>query len=249
MYKCNILGVNVDCVDMDTTLNFIKENLKSLRGEYICVSNVHTTVMAYEDAEYRKIQNEGIMVLPDGKPLSVIGKIRGNKNIDRVTGPDLMEEVFLISEIESYSHYFYGSTQETLDKLKKEIKSKYPKLNIVGMYSPPFRNLSEDENEEIINNINKSKPDFVWVGLGAPKQEVWMSKNRKKVEGLMVGVGAGFDYHAKNISRAPIIMQKIGLEWLYRLKQDPKRLFKRYMITNSKFIYLNLFNKKNYGSK
>lgn len=243
MKKCKILGVNIDCVNMDTTLMFIDEELNNLRGKYICVSNVHTTVMSYDNEEYKQIQNNAIMALPDGKPLSIIGKIRGSKDIERVTGPDLMEEIFKISSKKNYSHFFYGSTKETLEKLKQELYKKYPSINVCGVYSPPFRELSSKENDEIIENINKLNPDFVWVGLGAPKQEVWMSKNSKKINSLMIGVGAGFDYHAKNIKRAPRIMQNLGLEWLYRLKQDPKRLWKRYMFTNFKFIYLNLIGK------
>lgn len=243
MKKCKILGVNIDCVNMDSTLMFIDEEFNNLRGKYICVSNVHTTVMSYDNEEYKQIQNDAIMALPDGKPLSIIGKMRGSKYIDRVTGPDLMEEIFKISSTKNYSHFFYGSTEETLEKLKQELYKKYPSINVCGVYSPPFRELSSKENDEIIENINKLNPDFVWVGLGAPKQEVWMSKNSKKINSLMVGVGAGFDYHAKNIERAPKIMQNLGLEWLYRLKQDPKRLWKRYMFTNLKFIYLNLIGK------
>lgn len=240
METCNILGVNVNAINMGDTISFIESNLKEIKGNYICVSNVHTTVMAYEDVNYKNIQNGGVMALPDGKPLSVVSKLKGYKKCERVTGPDLMECIFEISEKKGYKHFFYGSTEETLKKLKKELNLKFKDLNIVGMYSPPFRELSEKEEIMIISEINKNQPDFVWVGLGAPKQEIWMNKNKNKINGLMIGVGAGFDYHAKNIKRAPNFMQNAGLEWLYRLLQDPKRLFKRYLVTNTKFIYLNL---------
>jgi N-acetylglucosaminyldiphosphoundecaprenol N-acetyl-beta-D-mannosaminyltransferase len=222
---------------MKETVEIIKDNLDKIKGDYICVSNVHTTVMSYEDENYKAIQNGGFMALPDGKPLSIISKKRGFKEAERVTGPDLMEEIFKISEENEYRHYFYGSTQETLDTLKRELNKKYPKLNIVGMHSPPFRKLTEEEGKEIVENINKAKPDFIWVGLGAPKQEIWMHEHENKVNGLMIGVGAGFDYHAGNISRAPKWMQNMSLEWLYRLLQDPKRLMSRYINTNLKFIY------------
>ena len=240
---CNILGVNINVTNMEDTVKVITENLDDIKGDYICVSNVHTTVMSYEDECYRDIQNSGFMALPDGKPLSVISKKRGFSKAERVTGPDLMQEVFKISEEKGYSHYFYGSTQDTLDKLKKKLNEKYPNMKIVGMYSPPFRKLTNKEDREIIGNINKLNPDFIWVGLGAPKQEIWMSKNSNNVNGLMIGVGAGFDYHAGRIKRAPKWMQNISLEWLYRLTQDPKRLFKRYFYTNSKFIIYYLKNK------
>ena len=240
---CNILGVNINVTNMEDTVKVITENLDDIKGDYICVSNVHTTVMSYEDECYRDIQNSGFMALPDGKPLSVISKKRGFSKAERVTGPDLMQEVFKISEEKGYSHYFYGSTQDTLDKLKKKLNEKYPNMKIVGMYSPPFRKLTNKEDREIIGNINKLNPDFIWVGLGAPKQEIWMSKNSNNVNGLMIGVGAGCDYHAGRIKRAPKWMQNISLEWLYRLTQDPKRLFKRYFYTNSKFIIYYLKNK------
>lgn len=238
---CNILGVNVNVTDMDDTVKIITENLDNIKGNYICVSNVHTTVMSYENESYKNIQNAGFMVLPDGKPLSIISKKRGFKEAKRVTGPDLMEMIFKISHEKGYRHYFYGSTQETLDTLEGRLKSKYPNMIITGMYSPPFRKLTDKEDEEIVKNINKTNSDFVWVGLGAPKQEIWMHNHKTKINGLMIGVGAGFDYHAGNILRAPLWMQKYSLEWLYRLLQDPKRLFKRYFTTNTKFILLNIF--------
>ena len=239
----NILGVNINVTNIEETVKIITENLEDIKGNYICVSNVHTTVMSYEDETYKAIQNSGFMALPDGKPLSIVSKKRGFGEAERVTGPDLMEEIFKISEERGYKHYFYGSTKETLNKLDKKLKEKYPKMEIVGMYCPPFRKLTEEENKEIEENINKINPDFIWVGLGAPKQEIWMSEHKNKVNGLMIGVGAGFDYHAQNISRAPKWMQDNSLEWLYRLLQDPKRLFKRYLYTNTKFLYLINFKK------
>ena len=235
---CNILGVNINVTNMQETVKVITENLESIKGNYICVSNVHTTVMSYEDESYKAIQNGGFMALPDGKPLSIVSKKRGFKDAERVTGPDLMEEIFKISEERGYSHYFYGSTQETLDTLRVKLNDKYPNMKIAGMYSPPFRKLTEEEDEEIVENINKTKPDFIWIGLGAPKQEIWMSKHKNCISGLMLGVGAGFDYHAGKISRAPKWMQNMSLEWLYRLMQEPCRLFKRYLFTNYKFIVL-----------
>ena len=239
MKKCNVLGVNINVTNMKETVAYVTNNLEKLKGNYICVSNVHTTVMSYENADYKKIQNSGAMVLPDGGPLSLISKIRGFKEAERVTGPDLMEEIFKISEELGYKHYFYGSTEETLEKLQIKLQKRYSKLQVVGMYSPPFRKLTKDEDNEVINNMNSSNADFVWVGLGAPKQEIWMYEHRNRINGLMIGVGAGFDYHADKLKRAPMFMQKNNMEWIYRLIQDPKRLFKRYSITNSKFfIYL-----------
>lgn len=240
MNICKILGIDVNVTNIKGTLEFIEDNLQSFKGDYICVSNVHTTVMAHDNSEYKKIQNSAAMVLPDGAPLSIISRLKGFKEAERVTGPDLMEEVFKLSENKGYTHYFYGSTEETLELLKQNLITKYPNLKISGMYSPPFRSLTYQEDNEIINNINNSQSDFVWVGLGAPKQEIWMYNHKGKINALMLGVGAGFDYHANTIKRAPIWMQKYSLEWCYRLFQEPKRLFKRYLNTNLKFIIYSI---------
>ena len=233
----NILGVDIAAINMKWLLSFTKKHIKGLSGDYICVSNVHTTVTSYEDASYRNVQNGGIMAIPDGGPLSTVGRKRGAKKMARTTGPSYMGEILKISVEQGWKHYFYGSTQETLDKLKVELEKSYPGLQIVGMYSPPFRPLSAEEDQDIVEAINLASPDFLWIGLGAPKQEKWMAAHQGKVKGLMVGVGAAFDYYAGNIKRAPGWMQKMNLEWLYRLLQDPKRLWKRYVRTNSKFIW------------
>ncbi len=240
----NILGVKIAAINMEWLLDFTKKNVKKLSGDYICVSNVHTTVTSYEDATYRDVQNGGIMAIPDGGPLSSVGRRRGAVNMQRTTGPSYMGEVLKMSAEYGWRHYFYGSTPETLEKLKSVLEKTYPGVQIVGMYSPPFRPMSEDEDQAIIDEINAARPDFLWVGLGAPKQEKWMSAHQGKVRGLMVGVGAAFDYFAGNIKRAPGWMQKSNLEWLYRLIQDPRRLFKRYFITNTKFIWNAVFRGK-----
>jgi len=238
-----ILGVKVAVTDMNQVVNFICKNIKDLSGKYICVSNVHTTVMSYEDSDYKKIQNSAALRLPDGGPLSSVQRKRGYKDAQRVTGPDLMKRLFEESENNQLKHFFYGSTLETLSTLETKLKEKYPKLKIVGKYSPPFRKLTIDEDKKIVEEINNSNADIVWIGLGAPKQEIWMNEHEGKVTGVMIGVGAGFDYHAGNIKRAPKWMQKCNLEWAYRLCQDPKRLFQRYVKTNFKFI--KLVNKEN----
>ena len=234
---CNIMGVNIAAINMEWLVDYLEKNISEIKGDYICVSNVHTTVTSFEDAAYCAIQNGGLMAIPDGGPLSTVGQKRGHKNMERTTGPSLMGEIFEISAKKGYRHYFYGSKEETLELLQKKLMEKYPEIHIAGMYSPPFRPLTEEEDTVIIERINETKPDFVWVGLGAPKQEKWMAAHQGKIDGLMLGVGAGFDYYAENIKRAPMWMQKHNLEWVYRLAQDPKRLFKRYWSTNTKFIW------------
>lgn len=234
---CNIMGVNIAAVNMPWLIEFTKKNIKELSGNYMCVSNVHTTVMSYDDAKYCAVQNGGIMAIPDGGPLSSVGRKRGFSEMRRTTGPDYMKEILKISNKEGYRHFFYGSTEETLKKLQRTLKRSYSDVQVAGMFSPPFRTLSAKEDEEVVRMINESNADFVWIGLGAPKQECWMAEHQGKIKGFMIGVGAAFDYEAGNIVRAPQWMQKTNLEWLYRLIQEPKRLFKRYFYTNTKFIW------------
>lgn len=241
---CNIMGVNIAAINMRWLLEYLMKNLADIKGDYICVSNVHTTVTSYDSDSYCAIQNGGLMAIPDGGPLSSVGRKRGHQEMERTTGPSLMGEIFQISAEKGYRHYFYGSTEETLALLEEKLNENYPGIQIAGMYSPPFRVLTEEEDRQIVENINSANADFVWIGLGAPKQERWMAAHQGKVNGLMIGVGAGFDYYAGNIKRAPMWMQKCNLEWLYRLMQDPKRLFKRYFYTNTKFIWNTIIRGK-----
>ena len=241
---CNILGVNIAAVDMQKTLELLEKNLNDWRGEYICVSNVHTTVTAHDDESYRAVQNGAVMALPDGGPLSAYSRAHGHAGAQRVTGPDLMREVLKKSAATGWKHYFYGSTPETLALLKQKLAERYPGAQVVGMVSPPFRTLSAEEEVKAVENICAAKPDFIWVGLGAPKQERWMAAHRGKVPGIMLGVGAAFDYEAGNIQRAPRWMQRCSLEWLYRLMQDPVRLLPRYFKTNFRYLWLTKIVKK-----
>lgn len=234
---CDILGVQVAVINMPQLLAFTTENLDALRGEYICAANVHTTVTSYRDPAYCAIQNGAALAIPDGGPLSTIGRSRGHKSMTRTAGPTYMEEIFLLSKDTNYRHYFYGATEETLAKMRETLQADYPWVDIVGMYSPPFRELTAAEDMQVTVQINEAKPDFIWVGLGAPKQELWMAQHKGAVSGLMFGVGAGFDYLAGNLKRAPAWMQNNDLEWFFRLLQEPKRLFSRYMCTNLSFIW------------
>ena len=234
---CTILKTRINVTNMDETIAYITENLDELKGDYICVSNVHTTVMAFRDQDYRMIQNSAAMALPDGQPLSIVSRRRGYAEAKRVPGPDLMPAILDLSQEKGYSHFFYGSTENTLTHLKGQVLSRYPKLNIAGMYAPPFRDLTREEDEEIVRKINESGADFVWVALGAPKQEKWMYDHRNIIGGLMIGVGAAFDFIAGTVKRAPMWMQKLCLEWVFRIMQNPRRLIPRYLNTNFSFLY------------
>lgn len=239
--RADIIGVPISAVNMESSVNFLTENWNAAHGNYICVSNVHTTVMAHEDKDYFKVQSESMLSIPDGKPLSVIGK-RQYSEMDRVTGPDFMRRMFEESRSREMKHFFYGSTQENLDELIKKVKKDYPWVKIVGNEPSVFRDMSDTEEIELAKKINITEPDFVWVALGAPRQELFCHRNQGRINAIMVGVGGAFSVIAGTIPEAPQWMQNMSLEWLYRLIQEPKRLFKRYAVTNSKFLLYLLFN-------
>lgn len=239
-----ILGVNIAITNMQDATEYILSQIDQIRGSYICLSNVHTTVMSKKDPDYCRVQNDAFLALPDGSPLVFVQRMRGFSVAERVAGPDLMPAIWKATENTKWKHYFYGSSLETIQALEHNLREKYPGLNIVGLESPPYRPLSEEEESQMIERINASGADFLWVGLGAPKQEIWMNEHQNVFHAVMLGVGAGFDFHAGTVKRAPKWMQDHYLEWLYRLLQDPKRLWKRYVVTNCQFIVMNLFEKK-----
>ena len=241
---CDVLGVRYTSCGKEESVRYIADHCRELKGEYICFSNVHTTVTAYDDNAYRDILNAARYVMPDGHPIAKEMVKKGFFEAERVAGPDFMDEMFRVTSGTEISHYFYGSSEETIARLKESLTKNYPGIRIAGMVSPPFRALTEEEDEAAVKAINDSKADLIWIGLGAPKQEKWMNAHKGRVNGVMLGVGAGFDFHAGTIKRAPVLIQKIGLEWLYRLFQDPKRLFKRYFVTNTRFIWLTSILRK-----
>lgn len=186
--ECKIMGVDIACTSMNHLLRIIKDRLPELSGNYICATNVHAIVTAYRDESYRKVQNDAFMRLPDGAPVAMVAGTRSETRAEKISGPDVMTEIFKVSASYGYKHYFYGSTEETLKKLEDTLYKKYPGINIVGMKSPPFRPLTKEEDAEVIRDINHAEPDFIWVGLGAPKQEIWMYEHQEKVKGLMLRI-------------------------------------------------------------
>ncbi len=242
--KAPVLGVNFTVTNLSEALSYIRENIEELKGRYICFGNVHTTVMAHEDSEYLKVQNNAVFTMPDGVPIQKEQRKKGYVNACRVAGPDFMGRTFVSAMDGQLSMYFYGSTEDTIKALKEMLEEKYPGMDVRGYESPPFRELTEEEDNAVVDRINRSGADIVWVGLGAPKQEKWMAAHEGRIRSLLLGVGAGFDFHAGTIKRAPVWVQRIGLEWLYRLIQDPKRLLKRYVITNIKFIIYSKITRK-----
>ncbi len=232
-----IIGTLISAVKQDDLEKLFSEHDYSV-SSYICISNVHTVVEGRKDKDLQFAGNNSWLSLADGKPLSVLGNILYGKKFDRIVGHDLM--MFLLDKSEEYgfSHLFFGSTEDCLDSMKLKLSKKYSNV-IKGYYSPPFKPFSEDDLESYFSIINDLKPTFIWVSLGAPKQEKFMASNISRLDyGVMVGVGAAFDYIAGKIERAPKWMQRYSLEWLFRLYQEPGRLWKRYLVTNTKFLLL-----------
>jgi len=239
--KTRILSSHLDSTTYKQTFNSMVDFLaESAKPAYVTVNNVHTVVEGVFRPEYGKIINDGFMALPDGKPLSVVARWKGDQNMERVFGPTLLEKVLDWGQAKMVRHFFFGSTTQILEKMSCAIKSRFPNAIICGMISPPFKPLSEEENLQYISQINAANPDIIWIGLGAPKQEKWMHDYSNNINrGILVGIGAGFDYLAGETKHAPDWMKNYALEWVYRLIQEPKRLWKRYLITNPLFILLN----------
>lgn len=238
-----VIDVPITATNMDDALSFITDYLEEIKGEYICVSNAHTTVMAHDDPVYYRVQTESLMSVPDGKPLSIVGR-RAVPDMGRVTGPDFMREIFEVSVERGYRHYLYGNRPENLEALVGALEREYPGIDICGYEPSVFRDMTPQEETELAKRINSTEPDFVWVALGAPRQECFCHRMRGRINGLMVGVGGAFNILAGITPEAPAWMQDLSLEWLYRLIQEPRRLFRRYFVTNSKFMFYQITGSK-----
>ncbi|WP_247237830.1 WecB/TagA/CpsF family glycosyltransferase [Telluribacter sp. SYSU D00476] len=222
----------------DTFVEKLTNIAKSKISSYVCVANVHMIVEAYKSSTFAKIVNDADIVAPDGVPLSIGLKWLYGTHQDRVAGMDLLPSLLLQAEKQELNVFFFGSTPEVLDAMRKRCMSIYPNLKIAGAISPPFRPLNKEEDEAIAQRINLSGAHIVFVALGCPKQEKWMAEMKGKVNALMIGLGGAFPVFAGLQSRAPIWMQRMSLEWLFRLYQEPGRLWKRYLTTNPLFILL-----------
>ncbi len=238
-----IFGVRYAVSDMEEAVSYVRDRLQAFGGRYICFSNVHTLVTAVENTRYREALNGSAITFPDGAPVAARLRHRGNARARRVAGPDFTEKLIEAASDGSVRHFFYGSTQNTLNDLTETLQKKYPDICIAGSYAPPFRELSEEEEKELEEMISRAEPDIIWTGLGAPKQELFMAMHNGKFKGVMIGVGAAFDFMAGSRKRAPLIMQKLHLEWLHRMMQEPGRLGGRYIVTNTKFLWYCLTGK------
>jgi N-acetylglucosaminyldiphosphoundecaprenol N-acetyl-beta-D-mannosaminyltransferase len=231
-----ILEAYIDALSWDDAILRIARWGEARESRYVCICNVHSVVTTTQDIEFKLAVNNADMSTPDGAPIAWALRRLGFRTQERINGPDLMMKYLTLAENTPQRIFFYGSTEETLQKLRAALRAKFPGLQIAGTYSPPFRPLSRQEDDEIVDMINASGANVVFVGLGCPKQEKWMAEHRGRIHAVMIGVGAAFDYHSGVIKRAPLWWQRNGLEWLYRLCSEPRRLFKRYSVTNFLFI-------------
>jgi N-acetylglucosaminyldiphosphoundecaprenol N-acetyl-beta-D-mannosaminyltransferase len=238
MNNHSILGMRVDATNYNKATNQVIQWAKNNESRYVCIANVHMTMEAYDKPEFKKVVNSADMVTPDGMPLVWTLRHLGIKINDRVYGPTLMLHVCEAAEKYGIPIGLYGGSSETLEALKKNLKNKYTKIKIIYSYSPPFRSLTPEEDEQIVTDINALGVKILFVGLGCPKQEYWMNSHQERLKLVMLGVGAAFDFHAGKVKQAPRWMQSIGLEWLFRLIMEPKRLWKRYLKHNPRFVVL-----------
>lgn len=238
----NILGMNILALKKEEILSEIIDHIKSKTRTYICLSNVHSTVLFQNNKKFRNSIMSADFVIADGLPLAWLSSLKG-RSIDRIRGSDLMLALCQLSRKHYFSHFFYGGESGVPEKLSAELKKKFPWLNVVGMFSPPFRPLNNEEDEIIVEKINQSKADILWVALGAPKQEIWMFEHRTRLDvPMIIGVGAAFDFLSANIKQAPKWAQNAGFEWLFRFIQEPRRLWKRYIFCNTQFLILILLD-------
>jgi N-acetylglucosaminyldiphosphoundecaprenol N-acetyl-beta-D-mannosaminyltransferase len=236
---CNLLGVGVSAINMRQAIDTLASWIASGERQYVCVSNVHSLMECQDDAELRRIHNQAGMVTPDGMPLVWLLRRAGHRHASRVYGPDLLLAVFGDPRLAQARHYFYGGAEGVAERLIGRLEADFPRSQIVGSYCPPFRALSPVEDAEAVEQINATRPDIVWVGLGMPKQERWMAAHLGKIHAAaLIGVGAAFDFHSGAKRQAPLWMQRSGLEWLFRLASEPRRLWRRYLIYNPCFVYL-----------
>lgn len=237
--RVNILGVGISAITMPQAFAQIAAWVDSRAHRYVSVCTVHTVMECQRNEAMRRAVNGAGLATPDGMPLVWLSRWWGGCEVTRVYGPDLMLALCRYSVGRGYRHYFYGGAAGVPQLLAEKLQSRFPGLKVAGGYSPPFRPLSEQENAEIIAQINEANPDIVWVGLGTPKQDLWMAAHRDQLTApVLIGVGAAFDFHTGRIPQAPHWMQNAGLEWLFRLWQEPRRLWYRYLVYNPLFITL-----------
>lgn len=238
----NILDMKVNPVQYADILNQMDFWIRHQEmGRYIIVANAHSVMEFRTNPFFKNAVDQADLVIPDGMPLVVVGRWRGFHLKQRADGPGLMEEAMRISGEKGWRHFFYGGTPETLKIFLQRLRKQWPKVQVAGSLAPPFRPLTDEEDKNTAEQINNSNTDILWVGLGCPKQEIWISDHHNQLKvPVILGVGQAFDLLAGVKQRAPAWMSNLGFEWLYRLVKEPRRLWKRYLINNPRFIYMVL---------
>lgn len=235
--RVDVLGIHVSVTNPDHAVARIGEWIAGGGRECVCVSDVNALLQAREEPSLRAFYNGAGMVLPDGMPLVWAARSAGFPGIERVSGPDLLPRVLQESLVTGWRHYFLGGAEGVAQRLTDRMCERFPGVKIVGVECPPFRELTAAEKAEQVARVNKAQSDIVWIGLGAPKQERWMAEYRPLLEApVLIGVGAAFNFHSGDVKRAPMVLQRAGLEWVYRLSQEPKRLWRRYAVGIPKFL-------------
>jgi N-acetylglucosaminyldiphosphoundecaprenol N-acetyl-beta-D-mannosaminyltransferase len=235
--RFDVLGVHLSAVDMDGALAEITRWIDEAHRHYVCVTGVHGVMEAQRDDALRLIHNRSGLTTPDGMPMVWAGRYAGFSDVKRVYGPDLMLALSERAAQRGWSCYLYGGKEGVADLTAAHLTTAFPGLTVAGTFSPPFRQLTEVEDAAIVDRINASKADIVWVGLSTPKQERWMADHLHKLTApVLIGVGAAFDIHAGAVRQAPLWMQRSGLEWLFRMGTEPRRLAGRYLTNNPRFV-------------
>lgn len=233
-----ILGVRVAAITMTQALEQIFWWIDHREPAYVVVAAVHDIMRAHADPALRAMTNGADMITPDGMPLVFLSRWMGYSQVDRVYGPDLMLAASEQMAEQGYTSFYYGGAEGVPELLAEKMTARFPKLKIAGTYSPPFRALTPEEDQAVIEQINAANPDVVWVALGCPKQTIWMAEHRSKLKApVLIGVGAAFNLHTGRIPQAPRWMQRCALEWLFRLSVEPRRLWKRYLVYNTLFLF------------
>lgn len=237
--RTEILGLGVSAITFADAIAAIDAFVRSGRPHYVCITGAHGVIESRSDPHLLAIHNAADLVTPDGMPLVWMSRLLGRTATERVYGPDLMRAITRLSPSRGYRHFYYGGAPGVAEALSARLQNANPGLSVVGTCCPPFRSLSREEDEAVVAQINAARPDIVWVGLSTPKQENWMASHLGRIDApVMIGVGAAFDFLAGTKRQAPVWMQKRGLEWLFRLVSEPKRLFARYMKIVPLFLLL-----------
>lgn len=235
--KANVLGVGIHNLNLPLTVELMEAAIENKQQGYICVTDVHSIIEAQDNSAYLSVLNNSFLTVPDGRPAVWIGRIQGFGGMDQVPGPELILKFCECSARRGYTHFIYGGEPGVAEHLKRVLSERYPGLNVVGTYSPPFRPLTEAEERDLAEIFKRLRPDVTWIGLGAPKQEFFMAHHVGSLDTiLMVGVGAAFDMHTGKIKDAPRWLKPFGLSWLHRLIQEPKRLWRRYLHCIPRFV-------------